>query len=319
MAATMQAVQVDRIGGPEVLQLVELPRPEPGPTDVLVRIEAAGVNPVDWKTRAGQGVADLLGPPPWILGWDLAGVVEATGAGVTRFNPGDRVFGMPSFPQQAGAYAEYAVAPSRQLAPIPPSLGTLEAAALPLAGLTAWQALVDTAAIQPGQRVLIHAAAGGVGHLAAQIALAHDAYVVATASAAKHDRLRQLGVQELIDYRVTPFQDAIGDIDVVVDLVGGATAHDSVEVLRPGGLLVLIPSGNDLPDPKTLDEAGVRATWMLVEPDHHGLKQLTRLINDGCLDVWLDHVGDLHNVAEIHRTAEQGHSLGKNVLDLRRN
>ena len=160
------------------MRISEVARPEPGPTEVLVRTGAAGVNPVDWKTRAGGG---MLGSPPFTVGWDVAGVVEEVGLGVTRFAVGDRVFGMPRFPREAAAYAEYVTSPSRQLARTPASLSDVEAAALPLAALTAWQALVDTAGVQQGQRVLIHASAGGVGHLAVQIAKARGAHVIATA------------------------------------------------------------------------------------------------------------------------------------------
>jgi NADPH:quinone reductase-like Zn-dependent oxidoreductase len=174
----MRAIRQDSLGGPEVMRITDVARPEPGPTEVLVRAGAAGVNPVDWKTRAGGG---MLGSPPFTLGWDVAGVVEAVGLGVTRFAVGDRVFGMPRFPREAAAYAEYVTSPSRQLGRTPASLSDVEAAALPLAALTAWQALVDTAAVQPGQRVLIHAGAGGVGHLAVQIAKARGAYVIGTA------------------------------------------------------------------------------------------------------------------------------------------
>ncbi len=193
----MRSVRQSTVGGPEVLELVEVPRPAPGPTEVLVRVAAAGVNPVDWKVRARGG---FLGEPPFTVGWDVAGEVEEVGFGVTRFAPGDRVFGMPRFPREAAAYSEYVTSPSRQLARIPENVSDIEAAALPLAGLTAWQALVETADVQPGQRVLILAAAGGVGHLAVQIAKARGAYVLGTARAAKHAFLRELGVDEAIDY-----------------------------------------------------------------------------------------------------------------------
>src|SRR5262245_61551146 len=179
----MRVVRQLVLGGPEVLEVVEAPRPEPGPTEVLVRVGAAGVNPVDWKLRAAGG---FLGEPPFTVGWDVAGVVEEVGYGVTRFAEGDRVFGMPRFPREAAAYAEYVVSPSRQLARTPDELSDVEAAALPLAGLTAWQALVETAGVGAGDRVLVLGAAGGVGHLAVQIAKARGAYVVGTARAEKH-------------------------------------------------------------------------------------------------------------------------------------
>ncbi len=184
------------------------------PTEVLVRTLAAGVNPVDWKVRARGG---FLGEPPFTVGWDVAGVVEEVGYGVTRFAVGDRVFGMPRFPREAAAYAEYVTSPSRQLARIPDDLGDVEAGALPLAGLTAWQALVETADVQPGQRVLVLAAAGGVGHLAVQIAKARGAYVLGTARAEKHPFLAELGVDEAIDYTSENVAERAHDVDVVLD------------------------------------------------------------------------------------------------------
>jgi NADPH:quinone reductase-like Zn-dependent oxidoreductase len=196
----MKIIRQATLGDPEVLQVAETDRPTPGPTEVLVRVHAAGVNPVDWKVRRGGG---FLGGPPFTVGWDISGVVAQVGSGVTRWHTGDEGFGMPSFPREAAAYAEYVIAPARHLARKPAGLSHLEAAGLPLAGLTAWQVLVDTADIWPEQRVLVHAAAGGVGHLAVQIAKARGAYVLGTARAPKHDLLRSLGVDEPIDYTTT--------------------------------------------------------------------------------------------------------------------
>jgi NADPH:quinone reductase-like Zn-dependent oxidoreductase len=217
----MRAIRQTILGGPEVLELVEVPRPRPSPTEVLVRVTAAGVNPLDWKTRSG-GV--FLGSPPFTVGADAAGVVEAVSGGVTRFAVGEHVFGMPRFPHEAGAYAEYITAPSRHLARIPPALGDVEAAALPMAGLTAWQALVDTAGLGPGDRVLIQGAAGGIGHLAVQIAKARGATVLGTARADRHPFLATLGVDLALDYATQPAARDIGEVDVVLDLVGGDTA-----------------------------------------------------------------------------------------------
>jgi NADPH:quinone reductase-like Zn-dependent oxidoreductase len=238
MSATMRAIRQQGFGGPEVLELTEVKRPVPVPTEVLVRVRAAGVNPVEAVIRSGQ--FPLLGQPPFILGWDVSGVVEGIEPGVTRFRPGDEVYGLPFFPRAASAYAEYVVAPSRQLARKPARLSHAEAAALPLAGLTAWQALVDTAQVASGQRVLIHGAGGGVGHLAVQIAKARGAHMIGTASAAKHDFVAGLGADELIDYRAADFAAHADGVDVVLDTVGGATARRSIGVLRPGGLLVTI-------------------------------------------------------------------------------
>lgn len=193
----MRAVMMRSNGGPQVLAVEDVAPPTPVLTEVLVRVRAAGVNPVDAYVRSG---AFPLVKPPAILGWDLSGVVEEVVPGVTRFRVGDDVFGMPMFPRAAGAYAEYVAAPARQLARKPTALDHVHAAALPLAGLTAWQALVDTANVSAGQRVLIHAAGGGVGHLAVQIAKARGAYVIGTASRSKYEFLRELGADEVLDY-----------------------------------------------------------------------------------------------------------------------
>ncbi|MFF5206923.1 NADP-dependent oxidoreductase [Streptosporangium sp. NPDC000396] len=314
---TMRAISQDTFGGSEVLHLVELPRPRPLPTEILVRVHSAGVNPVDWKTRAGGGMAGVLGEPPFVLGWDVSGVVEEIGFGVTVFKPGDEVYGMPWFPRQAGAYAEYVTAPARQFARKPAGIGHDQAGGVPLAALTAWQALVDTAQVQPGQRVLIHAAAGGVGHLAVQFARHLGAHVIGTASAAKHEWLRDLGADELIDYTTGRFEDAVRDVDVVIDLVGDehdATSTRSLDVLRPGGLLVAVPSGVS---PELLDHAhtrGLNATPFLVEPDGPALTRIASLIDQGEVTVEVEDVLPLAQAAVAHQRGEQGRTRGKLVL-----
>jgi len=213
----MKAMVLEEFGAP--LRLTELPRPAAGIGAVLVRVAAAGVNPVEVKTRAGA-VGDWFGIPPLVLGWDLSGVVEELGIGAAGFAIGDGVLGLARFPGRAGTYAEYVSVPAHQLTRKPAALDHVTAAALPLAGLTAQQAL-DHAGVQSGQRVLGHAAAGGVGHLAVQLAKERGAWVAGTARAEKHKFLRELGADELVDYREVAFEEAVGDINVVVDLVGG--------------------------------------------------------------------------------------------------
>ncbi|MFL6122537.1 NADP-dependent oxidoreductase [Actinophytocola sp.] len=297
----MRAISVQRAGGPEVLTGVELPKPEPGPVEILVRVHAAAVNPTDWKARTRGRT--FLAPAPYVPGYDVSGVVEAVGPGVRIYAPGDEVFGMPLFPKPAGAYAEYVVAPPRHFARKPASLDHVTAAGLPLAGLTAWQSLVDFGNVQPGQRVLVHAAAGGVGHLAVQIAKARGAYVIGTASAAKHDFVRGLGADEVIDYRTTDFTTATGELDLVLDTIGGDYGPRSRALLRPGGTYVA------LADPT--DEA-----FLLVEPDHAGMLALVNLVGKGQLAVTVDAVFPLAEAARAHEHGEAGGATGKIVLDV---
>ena len=307
----MRAIRQQTLGGPEVLELVDVPRPVPGPTEVLVRVAAAGVNPVDWKTRTRGGV---LGEPPFTVGWDVAGVVDEVGAGVTRFAPGDRVFGMPRFPAEAACYAEYVASPSRQLASIPQRLTDVEAAALPLAGLTAWQALVETAAVGEGTRVLILGAAGGVGHLAVQVAKARGAYVLGTARASKHAFLTGLGVDEAVDYTTENVAERTEDVDVVLDLVGGEEGLDVLPALRDGGIFVLAPSFSALEALRGQAGDRVRVTGILVEPDRAGLESLAALVEAGKLRPHVERTFPLEQAAEAHRLGEQGRTTGKLVL-----
>ncbi|MFJ7968257.1 NADP-dependent oxidoreductase [Streptomyces sp. NPDC096324] len=304
----MRKVMQNRLGGPDVLEVVDAEVPEPGPTEVLVEVKAAGVNPVDWKMRTAGG----LGDPPFSVGWDVSGVVTAVGAGVTRFRAGDQVFGMPRFPAEAGAYADYVTAPSRHLALKPSRLSHAQAAGLPLAGLTAWQALVTVARIAAGRRVLIPAAAGGVGHLAVQIAKARGAYVIGTASAAKHDFVRALGADEVIDYRTTDVSSQAADMDVLLATVAGQI-EELAGTLTPEGRIVAL-NGADADAVQWAVENGLRADFMLVEPDRADLESLASLAGDGLLDVHVDTVLPLERVADAHRLGEQGRTTGKIVL-----
>lgn len=308
---TMRSIRQRALGGPEVLQLTDVPRPEPGPTEVLVRVSAAGINPVDWKTRARGG---FLGQPPFTVGWDVAGVVEALGAGVTRFAVGERVFGMPRFPREAAGYAEYVTSPSRHLARIPERLGDIEAAALPLAGLTAWQALVETADVQPGQRVLILAAAGGVGHLAVQIAKARGAHVLGTARAAKQQFLTELGADETIDYTSEVVEERVRDVDVVLDLVGGQSSQGALPALREGGIFIAVPSSAGLESLRELAAGRVRVTGILVEPDRAGMEAIAGLVATGALRAHVSRTFPLEQAARAHELGETGRTQGKLVL-----
>jgi NADPH:quinone reductase-like Zn-dependent oxidoreductase len=313
----VKAVVMREFGGPEVLEVKDVDRPKPIPTEVLVRVEAAGLNPVDWKTRERGGRREAIGDPPMILGWDVAGTVEELGGGVTRFAVGDRVFGMPWFPRLAKAYAEFVTAPSRQLALAPDALPDAYAGGLPLAGLTAWQTVVDTAQVGQGDRVLVHAAAGGVGHLAVQVAKARGAHVIGTARSERHDFLRELGIDELIDYETKAFEEAIEEVDVVIDLVGTEDyAVRSLQVLREGGILVEVPGGVNQSVLAAAQEQSKRATGFLVEPDHLGLESLATLADEGRLRVSVDETFPLARAAEAHEYLQSGKARGKVVLTI---
>ncbi|MGV1049429.1 MAG: NADP-dependent oxidoreductase [Solirubrobacterales bacterium] len=310
---SMRAIVLHEFGGPEVLGIERVPRPRPILTEVQVRVHYAGVNPVDFKTRSGRGMAPVLGEPPLLIGWDVAGVVTEIAPGVTRFAVGDEVFGMPWFPRQAGAYAEYVTAPSRHFDHKPEVLTLEEAGSLPLAALTAWQVVVDTARVREGDDVLVHGAAGGVGHLAVQIAKARGAKVIGTARREQAEKLATLGVERVIDYREERFEDLVGELDAVIDCQG-SSGERSLPALRPGGLLVSVPSRVPPELIATAREMNLRATGFLVEPDPVGLAGISALIEAGHLQVHVDRVFDLEQAAEAHRLAEEGHGGGKIVL-----
>ncbi|MBC3843166.1 NADP-dependent oxidoreductase [Streptacidiphilus sp. 4-A2] len=307
----MKAISQTMYGGTEVLREVELDRPTPAPSEVLVRVHAAGMNPTDWKHRQFSG---LVGTLPLVLGWDVSGVVEAVGLGVTLHQVGDEVFGMLPYPHGVGSFAEYVVAPARALVRKPEGIDHVQAAAIPLAALTAWQALVDTAGLQPGQRVLIHAAAGGVGHFAVQIAKELGAYVIGTASAPKHGLLRELGADELIDYRTEDFT-GTDPVDLVLDTLGGDTATRSLKALKPGGKLVSIALSS-LPEdlPEQAAALGVRAYPLLVEADQAGMRAISDLAVAGKLRAVIEATYPLEHAAKGHELGDTGRVTGKVVL-----
>ncbi len=278
----MRAIVQNSVGGPDVLVIADRPAPSPKSGEVLVRVKAAGINPVDGSVRAGY--YPLLGEPPFTLGWDISGTVEAIGADVAGLKVGDAVFGMPRFPKQAAAYAEFAVTPADEIALKPQGIDHNHAGALPLAGLTAWQGLVRHGGLKSGQRVLIHAAAGGVGHLAVQIAKARGAYVIATASPEKLDFVRSLGADEVIDYTKGDFTAEVRDLDLVVDPMGGDHAEKSLAVLKDGGVLVSLLNVHDTTRAKAASR-GIRVERMSVVPDQEGLIELGKLIDAGKLAV----------------------------------
>ncbi|NOK61971.1 MAG: NADP-dependent oxidoreductase [Chloroflexi bacterium AL-W] len=313
----MKAVRIYAYGESDVLTYEDVSVPTCNDNEVLIRVHAAGVNPVDWKTRIGRGIAGNIESFPVILGWDVSGVVEHVGARVVGLSVGDDVYGMVSFPQIGGAYAEYTTAPAAHLAHKPASLNHVQSAALPLAVLTAWQALFDTADLRAGQTVLIHAAAGGVGHFAVQLAKWKGAYVIGTASSANVAFLRELGIDEVIDYQNTRFEDVVRDVDVVLDGVGGDVLERSVSVLKPGGILVtILPEDTDTA--KSLAQAhGARGTSIMVGPNQQQLVQIARLVDDGHIKPVIDTVLPLDEVRIAHAMSFGGHTRGKIVLQVR--
>jgi NADPH:quinone reductase-like Zn-dependent oxidoreductase len=308
----MRAISQQAFGGPEVLQAISTTRPVPGPGEVLVRVHAAGVNPSDWKRRSG--LLPGFGEPPFTVGLDLSGTVEAAGGQVTRFRPGDAVHGAVLPPR--GSYAEYVTVPQGWLAPLPPGLGHVQAAALPTAALTAWQSLVRIAGIRPGQRVLIHAAAGGVGHLAVQIAKAYGAHVIATARDSHHAFLRALGADDLIDYTTADFAARARDINIVLDPVSGDYGPRSLDTLAPGGILLDV-RGTGPDRTATRDQAaarGLRYAEFRFTPSGTDLENITALARQGSIRAAVDRTLPLGKAALAHELSQTGHVAGKIVL-----
>lgn len=315
--STMRAVLAEKPGDDAALTVETVTSPTRVGSEVLVRVLAAGVNPVDVKTHDGQGVADGVAGWPTILGYDFSGVVVESPYSSFPLQPGDEVFGMSDFPRASGSYAEYVSVPALNVARKPSVLAHTEAAAVPLAALTAWGATVDVAKAHEGQRVLVHAGAGGVGHLAIQFAAYFGADVTTTASAANADWLYSLGASRVIDYTTERFDEVAHDFDVVIDCVGDQkdhTATRSITVLRPGGLLVSLP-GNGIDEIiAAAESAGRRATGYWVVPDASTLAVIARLINSGDVKIFADHVFDLANAEEAHQLVRSGHVRGKVVL-----
>lgn len=307
----MKSLMQYRVGGPEVLELVEVPKPARNFTEVLVRVHAVSINPVDLMVRSGD--FPLLGEVPFVPGWDVSGVIEEVDTGSTRFNVGDEVFGMPLFPRAVG-YAEYVAAPSRHFWKKPARLTHVQAAALPLVGLTALQALTEIAQVKPGHRELIHGGGGGLGHVAIQIAKALGAYVITTASVGKHDFVRSLGADEVIDYQSVDFTAVLSDVDVALDTVGNGYAERSLSVLKPGGIVVTALGLIHGHLPALAAAAGRRFSSVAVEPDNAGMQQLAAWVESGQLTPHVSHEFPLSEGAKAHALVGQGSTQGKVVL-----
>lgn len=313
----MRAMVIAATGAPAVLTVAEVPLPQRVNAELLVKIASVGINPIDAKTRAGGGTASEITSYPAILGRDFSGVVIESPYEACPIKPGDEVFGVVSVPRVAGSYAEYVTVPLLSVARKPTRLSHTEAAAVPLAALTAWGIVVDVAKAHEGQKILIHGASGGVGHLAVQFAAYFGAHVIATGSQRNASFLRELGAAEVIDYATTRFEDVLSGMDVVVDLIGNVhdnTGTRSLGVLRPGGLIINVPSGSW---PTLLDDAaaaGLRATTYKMSDDGSTLSVIARLLDSGDIRVHVDQVFAFDQLADAHTAIETGHTRGKLVV-----
>jgi len=308
----MKAIRIHQFGGTEVLRYEDSPQPVPGADEVLIRVHAAGVNPVDAKIRAGKLQGRVDHKLPLILGWDVAGSIEQTGADVTQFKSGDAVYARPDIARD-GAYAEYIVVRASEVALKPESLDFIHAAAVPLSALTAWQSLFIAGDLQPGQTILVHAGAGGVGHYALQLAHWKGAHVITTASARNADFVRALGADDVIDYTRAHFEDAVREADMVFDTVGGEVQQRSWQVLKRGGILVSILA---LTVPDEAEQRGWRSAYVFVQPSAQQLIQIASLIDGGSIKPHVDNVMALSDAATAHILIQGGHARGKIVLNV---
>ena len=306
----MKAIRIHQYGGPEVLAQVEMQRPAPSANEVLIKVGAASVNPIDWKLRAGYMKDFLPLTFPATLGLDVSGTVEEVGPGATRFQRGGEVYASLELPA-GGGYAEYVVAKETIVARKPATLNHVQAAAVPVAGLTAWQTLFEVARLHAGQKVLIHAAAGGVGIFAVQFAKAKGAHVIGTASSRNQSFLRELGVDQAVDYQRTHFEDAVHEADVILDTIGGDTQERPFQALKKGGILVSIvqPPSQDL-----AAKYGVRALFYGGHPSSSDLAEIASLIDAGTVKTVVETVLPLAQARRAHELSQSGHARGKIVL-----
>ncbi|GGA69750.1 NADPH:quinone reductase [Pseudoclavibacter endophyticus] len=320
----MRASVITAIGGPEVVQPGDVPVPDVMNSDTLVRVKAAGVNPIDGKMRSGKGNM-LTDRVPCVIGGEFAGVVVQASYELAPFQPGDEVWGVLLTPRYPGAHAEYVACPFMSMARKPSNLSFIEAGAVPLAVLTAWAAVIDAGRVHTGQRVLIHAGAGGVGHFTVQLAHYYGAHVIATASERNHDLLRDLGADEAVDYSAGPFESALDEpVDVVVDLIGNAkgdrTGSRSLDarVLRDGGTYLCVPTGAfpEMHDEVAEHDRGLVASGIKLSPDGRTLETVTQLFEQGDLRVELERVFPLAEAGAAQAMVDGGHVRGKVVLDI---
>ncbi|MGH9716890.1 MAG: NADP-dependent oxidoreductase [Candidatus Acidiferrales bacterium] len=310
---TMKAIRIHEYGGPEALKYEDAPRPKPADGEVLIRVHATSVNPVDVAVRQGHFKERMKYKMPFIPGWDVSGVVKGVGPGVTRLKVGDEVYSRPDLSRD-GAYAEYIAVRESEVALKPKSLDHTHAAAMPLTSLTAWQALFDSGHLSSGQTVLIHGAAGGVGHFAVQLAKVKGARVIATASKGNHDFLRSLGADEAIDYTTTKFEDVVHNVDVVLDTITGETQDRSWQVIKKGGVYVSILRP---PNQETAAAHGVHSAHVFVQPNVDELNEIARLVDAGKVKPHIEKVLPLPQAAAAQEAVATHHTRGKIVISVR--
>ncbi|PSL34650.1 NADPH:quinone reductase-like Zn-dependent oxidoreductase [Chitinophaga ginsengisoli] len=312
----MKAIIINEFGGTDKLEYTTLPEPVIKEDEVLVRVHAIAINPVDVKTRQGKGIAGLIkSGMPFILGWDISGVVTAVGSEVKVFAAGDEVFGMVNFPGHGRAYAEYVATPAAHLAKKPAGITHQQAAATTLAALTAWQGLFQQAGLKKGQRILVHAAAGGVGHFVVQLAKHAGAYVIGTSSAANKDFVLGLGADEHVDYRNQLFEDEVKDVDLVFDCVGGEHVRRSIAVVRPGGMIISIPGSVPEEVAAVAKENGVKAFFFLVQSSDADMTALADLLEQGIIVPYVNHF-DFSQMDMAHQQQASGTTRGRIVLTI---
>jgi NADPH:quinone reductase-like Zn-dependent oxidoreductase len=307
--STMKAVLIHEYGGPEVLKYEDAPLPTINPDDVLVKVFATSVNPIDWKVREGHRKG-LERKFPIILGWDVSGVIEKVGSEVDYYKVGEEVYARPDVSRN-GTYAEYVAVRAKEISFKPKTIDHINSAAIPLAGLTAWQGLFDHGKLQAGQKILIHGAAGGVGTLAVQLAKWKGAYVIGTASEKNIAFLKNLGVDEVINYQKENFEEKLKAIDVVFDTIGGETQIKSLQVLKSGGILV---STVGIKDEAALKAKGIHGVQYMAQSVPGDLKHLAELVDAGKLKPVISHIMPLKDIVKAHELSEEGHTRGKIVL-----
>ena len=306
----MKAVRIHAYGGREVLRYEECPVPTISEDEVLIRVIATAINPVDWKIREGYLKGLIPYAFPLTLGWDVSGIVESVGSNVKRFSPGDRVYSRPDLARN-GTYAEYVAVKENEVAHKPGTISFADAASIPLAGITAWEAVINAGQIKEGQSILIHAASGGVGSLAVQLAKWKKAHVIATTSERNRDFVKSLGADEVIDYRSVNFKNVVKAVDVVFDTMGGQVQDDSLAVLKKGGILVSIVQP---PAEARAEEAGVTGKFVFIQPNAEILRRLAELIDAGIVRPVVGAEFSLKDISKAHELSESGRARGKIVI-----